>query len=116
MAVFGGLTPSADSQQTQQTMVVRVLSFAYGNGYDVMIPDGANPTRDTWQITFDSLSAADTTTLNNWLKANPPWVTWNGDGVLLDASLTYRVTLDSWQRLAYPGTVNGFTFNVEQVF
>jgi phage-related protein len=116
MTAFGGLKPQNQSQQTQQTMTYRVLAYKYGNGYEAMLPDGANAQIDTWTISFDNLNAADSATLTTWLQANPPWVLWNGDGVILPSNKTYSVTVDGWQVTPMPGNVNGFTFNVAQRF
>lgn len=116
MTTFGGLTPSADSQQTQRTMTYRFLNYKYGNGYEARLPDGANAQIDTWQITFDNLDAADSTALETWLLANPPYVTWSGDGIILPSANTYWITKDGYQKQPMPGGVNAFTFNIEQVF
>jgi phage-related protein len=116
MTAFGGLTPSSESQQTQQTMTYRMLDFKYGNGYEARLGDGANYQIDTWQITFDNLNATDSATLKAWLLANPPFTTWNGDGVILPSSNTYWITEDGWQMQPMPGNVNAFTFNISQAF
>jgi hypothetical protein len=116
MTIFGGLTPSSASQQTQQTKTYRILSYQYGNGYEARTPDGANPIKDTWQITFDNLNATDSATLITWLNANPPWITFNGDGVILNSAFTYWITKDGYQKTPLPGNVNAFTFNIEQSF
>jgi phage-related protein len=116
MANFGGIYPSAQSQQTQMTMVPRVLNFRQGNGYQQIAPDGPNSMIEQWQITWDALGAANSTTLQAWLVANPPTVTFVGDGVLLSASKTYHMTLDGWQKQPMSGGVNQFTTNIEEWF
>jgi phage-related protein len=115
-ALFGGLIPSDSSQQTQQTQTFRVLDFRYGNGYEQVLPDGANAYVDTWQLTWDNIAQAQYLLLLAWLQANPPWVTWNGDGVILPSANTYRMTNDGWQVLPMSGSVYGVSFNIQQVF
>jgi hypothetical protein len=116
MTIFGGLVPQAGSQQTQQTVTYRILAYKYGNGYEAMLPDGANPVIDTWTISFDSLTDAQTLTLKTWLAANPPWVLWNGDGVILPAANVYSVTPDGFQLTPSPGGVSQITFAIAQRF
>jgi phage-related protein len=116
MAAFGGLIPQNQSQQTQQTMTYRILAYKYGNGYEAMLPDGANAQIDTWTISFDNLGAAQSVVLTAWLQASPPWVLWAGDGVILPAANSYSVTTDGWQVTPMPGNVNAFTFNIAQRF
>ncbi|SRR6266404_7516315 len=116
MTIFNGLIPSAASQQTQQTMTYRMLKFQYGNGYEARTPDGANPKKDMWTISFDSLNAAQSTQLEAWLTANPPWVPWNGDGVILPSVKTYWMTDAGYQKTPASGGVNAYTFLIEQSF
>jgi phage-related protein len=113
MTTFAGITPSSDSQVTP---VYRVQEYTYGNGYKAYAPDGANGTIVTAQVNFDYLTTAQSTALEAWFAANPPWVTWSGDGVLLSASLTFRVTKDGWQKTVLPGGINQYQFDIEQVF
>jgi hypothetical protein len=116
MTLFNGLIPSSASQQTQQTMTYRMLKFQYGNGYEARSPDGANPKKDTWQISFDTLDAAQSTLLESWLGLNPSWVSWNGDGTILPSSKTYWLTESGYIKTPMPGNVNAYTFNIEQSF
>jgi hypothetical protein len=116
MTLFGGVTPSSASQQTQETMTYRVLAYQYGNGYESRVPDGANPQKDTWTISFDNLNATDSASVQAWLTANPPWVTFNGDGVILPSANTYWITKDGYQNTPLPGNVNSFQFNIEQTY
>ena len=116
MTLFGGLVPSSASQQTQLTQAFRVLEYQYGNGYTGRVPDGANPQRETWGISFDNLNATDSATLDTWLAASPPWVTFVGDGAILSASKTYWMTKEGFVKTPLPGTVNSYMFNLEQSF
>jgi hypothetical protein len=116
MTVFNGVTPSSQSQQTQRTVKYRTLEYVYGTGYKAILPDGANASIDTWTITWDNIGPAQSTLLENWLIASPPWVTWNGDGAILPATNVYRVTEDGYQKQPMDAGVNAFTVNVEQVF
>lgn len=113
MSVFGGLTPSGD---TEVNPLYRVQQWAYGNGYKAWAPDGANGLLYTAQINFDYLSSANYATLLAWLVASPPWVTWTGDGSVLSSSLSFRVTADGWQVTTLPGGVYQVQFDVEQAF
>src|ERR1700730_6994691 len=101
MTTFGGLTPSSDSQINY---IYRVQSYQYGNGYKAVAPDGANSLIIQAQVNFDYLAAANSSTLDTWLFANPQWVAWAGDGTLLPSSKQFRV-LD-WQKTGLPGGVN----------
>jgi hypothetical protein len=112
-SVFGGLTPSKDSQET---VVYRVQETQLGNGYKAVSPDGANGTMITWQINFDNIDGTMSAALEAWFKTVPCWITWLGDGVILPADLTFRITKDGWQKTALPGNINSYQFNVEQVF
>jgi len=113
MTVFGGLVPSSTSQRTQ---TYRMLSYKYGNGYEQRAADGINPLVDTQTINFDNLTPANCTILEAWLATVPPWVTFHGDGVALNSSLTYWITKDGWQKTVQPGGVCAYQFNVEQVY
>jgi hypothetical protein len=113
MSTFNGLVPSSDSQVNP---VYRVQEWSYGNGYKAYAPDGANGTIVTAQVNFDYLNATQSASLEAWFASNPTWVTWPGDGLLLSASLTFRITKDGWQKTVLPGGVNQYQFNVEQVF
>jgi phage-related protein len=115
-ALFGGVTPSAASQQTQETLTYRVLSYKYGNGYESVLPDGANANVDTWEITFDSLDKTDSASLQAWLNEFPPWETFQGDGNILPSTRTYRITNDGYQIQPMAGGVNQFQFNLAEVF
>lgn len=113
LLTFNGLTPSSDSEVTP---VYRVQEWNYGNGLKAYAPDGANGLVYTAQVNFDNLSAASSALLEAWFAACPPWVTWNGDGVLLSSSIQFRMTKDGWQKTVMPGGVNQYQFNVEQVY
>ena len=116
MTVFGGLIPSSGSGSTQRTMTYRMLAYKYGNGYEQMLPDGANASIDTMTVAFDNLNATDTATLIAWLATNKPWVTWSGDGTVLPSTKTYSITADGYQQTLNSAGVNAFTFNVAQRF
>ena len=113
MTTFGGQTPSSDSQPN---IVYRVQEWSYGNGYKAYVPDGANATLYNAQVNFDYLSGAKWTAFQTWMNANPPWVTWTGDGQLLPSSLTFRTTKDGYQVTTLPGGVYQIQFDCEQVF
>lgn len=116
MANFNGVYPSAQSQQTQKTVTPRILAFRQGNGYQQVAADGPNFMPEQWQLTWDALGAAQSTSLESWLNANPPTVTFVGDGVLLSASKTYHMTIDGWQSQPMSGGVNQYTTNIEEWF
>jgi hypothetical protein len=116
MTTFNGITPSSQSQQTARTVKYRTLNFKYGTGYIAILPDGANASIDTWTITWDNLSATTSASLESWLIANPPWIIWNGDGVILPSANSYRVTEDGYQKQPMDAGVCAFTVNVEQAF
>jgi hypothetical protein len=113
MTTFGGLIPSATSQITT---TYRIASFKYGNGYEARSPDGPNPTCEVGQVNFDNITSIQFATLLAWITANPPYVTWLGDGVLLSSSKTYWINKDGWQKQAMPGNIYSVTLNVEQTY
>lgn len=102
MTTFGGVVPSSTSQITYS---YRENSYQYGNGYESVQPDGANGQIVGGTAEFDNLDAVRGPALLTWLKANPSWISWAGDGVLLPTTQQFRVAADGYQIQYKPGNI-----------
>jgi len=59
---LGNPSPSS-SVETQ----VRLIETEFSDGYSQRIPDGVNNIRRVYNVVFENLDSADSTTLRNWL-------------------------------------------------
>lgn len=61
------------TQSTTQTTAARVLTAAFGDGYQQVTSDGINTTRDTWQAQWDGVPTADMQSIINFFATQGGW-------------------------------------------
>lgn len=95
---FNGILPSGTNTQINYTYRSNV--YQLGDGYKDVSPDGINSLIINGTLQWDNLSAtqwAGTDGLLAWITANPPSVTWPGDGTALPTTVQFRITEDGIQ-------------------
>lgn len=111
MAAFPSYTPTSPVTITTKP---RVLKSDFGDGYSQRSSDGLNPFDRTLEMTFERLSAADATVIENFL-AGCAGVTSFTFTIPL-TSTTYSWVCPEWIRTLEHGNKSTISVRFEQVF
>lgn len=105
---------TAISQTSESTRDYRVLEMHYGNGYSQRAADGLNSVIDSWNVTWENISATDFNTVMTALDAakGTDYFTWTAPG----DSTSKKWIVSQVSRRMLSGSIYSVSATLKQVF
>lgn len=100
--------------EPRKTAQARVLKTEFGDGYGQRVSDGLNPVRDTWSATWENLSIAEATLLDDFLRllgGAIPFL-WIPPG----ATVAKKFTCETWDRIKVDPAADTISCTFVEVF